>query len=172
MPHRLKAAQVPYSRTPPDSAVSAITYGSQRQEGPPAGGSPGVKLRLRPPYLLVAASVLLTEVLIATFVHDRWVRPFGGDLLVVVLLHFLARGLLPLSQRGAALGAFAFACLVEIGQWLQLAQRLGLEHHWFGRLFLGTTFHWGDVLAYALGACCAWWADSKVRVQQVSPLRA
>lgn len=118
-----------------------------------------MKLRVSPPYLLVAAVIFLVEALIAAFVRDRWIRPFGGDLLVVILIHFFVRGTTTVSARAAALGAFGFACLVETGQWLQLAQHLGLEQHWIGRLFLGTTFHWGDVLVYGVGALCAWGLD-------------
>ena len=118
-------------------------------------------MELRPslPHLGVAALIFLVEAFIAAFVHDRWIRPFGGELLVVVLIHFFVRGTTTVSARAAAWGAFAFACLVETGQWLQLAQRLGLEQHWIGRLFLGTTFHWGDVLVYGVGALCAWALD-------------
>jgi hypothetical protein len=118
-----------------------------------------VKLRASPPYLLVAAVIFLVEAFIAAFVRDRWIRPFGGDLLVVILIHFFVRGTTTVSARAAALGAFGFACLVETGQWLQLAQRLGVEQHWIGRLFLGTTFHWGDVLVYGVGALSAWALD-------------
>lgn len=125
-----------------------------------------MKLRLNPPYLLLAGGIFLIEVVIAAFVHDRWVRPFGGDLLVVMLLHFLARGVSAVSARTAAIGTFIFACAVEAGQWLQLAQRLGVERHWIGRLLLGTTFHWGDIVVYGLGAGLAWWVDQKLSLRR------
>lgn len=121
-------------------------------------------LRLNLQALSIAGVILALEVLIAAFVHDRLIRPFGGDLLVVVLLHFLVRGVSDVRPWQAATGSFVFACAVECGQWLRLAHHLGLEHHWFGRLFLGTTFQWGDVLAYFLGAVVAWWVDGRMRI--------
>lgn len=42
-------------------------------------------------YALAFGLLLLLEALIAVFVHDRFVRPYLGDVLVVVLLYCLAR---------------------------------------------------------------------------------
>lgn len=51
------------------------------------------------PALLCAAVLLLIEIGIALFVHDRFVRPYGGDILVTVLLCCLWRGFMPLPKR-------------------------------------------------------------------------
>lgn len=107
------------------------------------------------PRLGVAVTLLAVEVLIALFVRDGLVRPYGGDVLVVILMHFTWRGVFRTAPRVVAMGCFAFACSVEAAQALGLAQHLGVAQHWAGRLILGTTFQWGDLLAYALGAVAA-----------------
>lgn len=42
-------------------------------------------------YLITALLLLMTEVLIALFVHDRFIRPYAGDILVVLLIYALVR---------------------------------------------------------------------------------
>lgn len=42
-------------------------------------------------YALAFGLLLLLEALIAVFVHDRFVRPYLGDVLAAVLLYCLAR---------------------------------------------------------------------------------
>ena len=38
-------------------------------------------------YFLLALLLLLAEVLIALYLHDALIRPYGGDFLVVILLY-------------------------------------------------------------------------------------
>ena len=42
-------------------------------------------------YALAFGLLLLLEALIAVFVHDRFVRPYLGDVLAAVLLYWLRR---------------------------------------------------------------------------------
>jgi hypothetical protein len=103
-------------------------------------------------YLLISALVFLLEVCIGVFVHDRFVRPFVGDVLVVVLIYSLVRVFCESSPAKVAVGVFAFACLVELGQYLDLVSVLGLQDSLVARIIIGATFDWKDILAYALGA--------------------
>ena len=102
----------------------------------------------------VAATLLLfgVEVLIAMFVHDTLVRPYVGDSIVVILLYTALRAVVPLGVRTATAAAFAFACAVEIGQYVRLVDRLGLGDSALARTVLGTNFELSDFLAYAIGA--------------------
>jgi hypothetical protein len=106
----------------------------------------------RPGYAAAALAVLLIEVAIALWVHDRWIRPHGGDVLAVVLVYLGLRAVTPLRPGPAAAWAFAIACLVEIAQWAGLAGRLGLRADSVAGTVLGTMFDWGDILAYGAGA--------------------
>jgi len=111
-----------------------------------------MKLGFHKPSFFAFLILLVVEVCIALFVHDRFIRPFIGDVLVICLIaafiQTFTRGRLSLP---AALGIFAFACLVEVSQYFQLASRLNLPGSSAAGIALGATFDWLDILAYAVG---------------------
>ena len=90
-------------------------------------------------------ALLAIEILIALFVHDRFIRPYGGDILVTVLLCCLGRIFFPEKPK--------LALSVEICQYFDFVTRLGLGNSPFFRTLLGTTFSPADILCY--GAGCA-----------------
>ena len=105
------------------------------------------KRRLR--YLSAFAALLLIEVLIALFVHDAFVRPFIGDVLVV---DCLVRIIKPDGWRFLPVVLFLFATGVEFLQALGFVSLLGLENSRFWRTILGSTFDPADILCYAAGS--------------------
>ena len=92
------------------------------------------------------------EAWIAVFVHDRVVRPYVGNSLVVALVYCALRAAMPLRVTAAAAAAFGIACAVEIGQYFHVIDLIGLGGSAVARAFLGTFFDLHDVLAYAIGA--------------------
>lgn len=107
--------------------------------------------RLRRRYALIFLILLAVEVCIALFVHDRFIRPYVGDVLVVVVLYAFLRILLPTGRPWLAWAVTAFACAVELGQAVGLVDLLGLGHIRFFRVLLGTTFDWHDLGCYCVG---------------------
>jgi hypothetical protein len=112
-------------------------------------------------YAFIALVILLIEIAIALFVRDKFVRPFIGDLLVVVLLYFSFRTILKAKASSVAIGVFIFAIGIEVLQFFQLAEVLGLEQNGIARVILGSTFDWLDILAYTLGIMAAYFIDRK-----------
>lgn len=104
--------------------------------------------RVRIAYLLVFLGLLLVEICIALFVHDDFIRPYVGDVLVTVLLCCLSRGVLP--KLHPALPVFGIALAAELWQWLGLTTRLGLDGTVLG-IILGATADWRDVVCYGIG---------------------
>ena len=100
---------------------------------------------------LSALLLLGTEVLIALFVHDGFVRPYLGDILVVILLYCLVRCITPTRIPLLPLWLFLFAAAVETGQALQLVDWLGWREYPLLRTIVGTAFSWWDMLCYAVG---------------------
>lgn len=102
-------------------------------------------------YCVAFAVLLAVEVYIALFVHDAFVRPYLGDVLVIVLLYCLGRG--PLGCKGKWLVPFvtALGVLVEGLQYIHLADRLGLGPSSPLRIILGSTFDWADLGCYWAG---------------------
>lgn len=108
-------------------------------------------MRFSSRYAIAFAVLLLVETLIALFVHDSFVRPYLGDSLAVVALYCLLLALLAISRRSALVGAFVFACCLEVGQALCLVERLGLADNRVMRVVLGTSYSTLDLVAYAGG---------------------
>ena len=111
-------------------------------------------LRLHRTSLFIAIALLAIEVLIALFMRDRFVRPYLGDVLVVMLIFFALRALHPFRPVPLALGTFVFAVAVEVLQAWDLIGRLGWSSSTMAKLVLGNTFQWGDLVCYATG-CAA-----------------
>jgi len=109
-------------------------------------------VRWSAPYAGWFAVLLAVEFAIALYVRDRFVRPFIGDALVVVLIYCAVRAVVDLRPRVAVAGVFMFACSVEVAQWLRFAERLPLEHLPALRVALGTHFDPLDFVAYGTGA--------------------
>ncbi|MBD5528241.1 MAG: DUF2809 domain-containing protein [Lachnospiraceae bacterium] len=89
--------------------------------------------------------------MIALFVHDRFVRPYIGDVLVVVVLYFLVRTLLLERCRWLPLFIFIFAVGVEFLQYLNLVELMGLSGNRFMRILLGSVFDFKDIVCYGVG---------------------
>lgn len=102
-------------------------------------------------YGLVFLFLLDIEIVIALFVHDRFVRPYLGDVLVVWVLYALLRSLFPTGLPWLPAGVTLFAVLVEVGQAFHLVDLLGLGRIRFFRILLGSVFDWADLLCYCVG---------------------
>lgn len=103
---------------------------------------------------------LVIEVLIALYVHDDFVRPYLGDVLVVVVLYFFVRIWIPEKYRWLAGAIFVFAAAVEVLQYFRLVEILGVENNVFLRTILGSTFDFKDIVCYGAGCLllgfCEW----------------
>ena len=68
--------------------------------------------RLR--YGLAATLLFFVEIVIAIYVHDNFVRPFFGDVLVVVLLYALAQTVVLGRPVRVIAGVVGFAFFMEV----------------------------------------------------------
>lgn len=106
-------------------------------------------LIFRPGYFFSALVILAMEILIALHVRDSFIRPYGGDFLIVVLIYCCIRAFFRFRPVPVALGVLLFACLVEFSQYFRLSELLGWQDYRLTRLVLGSTFEWLDMLVYA-----------------------
>ena len=102
-------------------------------------------------YFLAFLLLLAIEVFIALFIHDNFVRPYIGDVLVVVTLYFFVRIVLPDGCRWLPLFIFIFATGVEMLQYLNILQWLELSDNTFMRVLLGSVFDVKDIICYGVG---------------------
>ena len=102
-------------------------------------------------YILVTIILLGIEVLIALFVRDKFVRPYVGDVLVVIVIYTFLRCFIPEKIRLLPLYVFAFAAGVEVLQYIQIVKILGLQDNPFFSTLIGTTFDVKDIICYGIG---------------------
>lgn len=102
-------------------------------------------------YALLFLSVLLSEILIALFVNDDFVRPYVGDMLVTVLICCFVRIFFPTGAKLLPVYVFLFAAAVEVCQYFDFVKLFGLEGNRFISVLLGRTFSLADILCYAAG---------------------
>lgn len=95
--------------------------------------------------------LLITEVIIALYVHDAIIRPYVGDMLVVILIYCFLRVIVPTGHRWLPLWIFLFAAGIECLQYFHLVQVLGLQDHEFWRIAIGSTFDIKDIVCYGAG---------------------
>jgi hypothetical protein len=113
-------------------------------------------------YLLCAVALFLVEVLIATKLsHWSFVRSSLGDVLVTMLLYCAALAVRELERWRLSLAIFGFACLIELSQYLHLAQALGLPPGSALRIVLGDSFSLADIVCYFAGCALALAVDRR-----------
>lgn len=113
-------------------------------------------------YLLIFCGLLVTEIVIALFINDAFVRPYVGDMLVTLLLCCLCRVIVPDKVRLLPVYVFIFAACVEIGQYFDLVALLGLADNRIISIALGRTFSWMDLVCYTVGCAAAFALDQTI----------
>ena len=79
-------------------------------------------------YFVLTVILFLVEVCIALFIKDRFIRPYVGDFLVVILIYSFIRSFLNAPVFKTALGVLIFAFAIEGLQYINLVKILGLQH--------------------------------------------
>ena len=102
-------------------------------------------------YLIVTVLLFLTELMIALFVHDGFIRPYVGDVLVVMLLYTCVRIFIPEGVRLLPLYIFLFAAGVEVLQYFRIAEVLGLSDNRVLSVVIGSVFDVKDIVCYGVG---------------------
>lgn len=117
------------------------------------------KVKLRISFLAVFVLLFAVEVLIALFVHDDFVRPYVGDMIVTVVVWSFLRIIFPDRFKLMSLYVMIFAILVEVGQYFHYTELLGITNPVLVTM-MGTSFAWADIACYAVGCVVAAVADA------------
>jgi hypothetical protein len=102
-------------------------------------------------YALLTVLLFLTEVVIARYFHDDFVRPYLGDVLVVILVYAFLSTFFAAPAGALAVASLLIAYAVEFLQYLNLLRWLGMENSRIAALLLGNYFTWIDMVAYTAG---------------------
>ena len=65
-------------------------------------------------YAICFIGLFIVETLIALFVRDAFIRPYMGDVLVVILIYCFVRIFITEPLRGLPLWIFLFACCIAV----------------------------------------------------------
>lgn len=106
------------------------------------------------------------EIYIAENVHDSYIRPYVGDVLVVILLCCLLRVIWPNGIKYLPLCVFLFAVFIEILQGIGISSLPIIRENKTLYIALGSVFDLSDILCYAVGCTlvfisenCRWRKD-------------
>jgi hypothetical protein len=108
-------------------------------------------LRFKKNYFLLAVLLFVVEVLIAIYVRDSIVRPYGGDFLVVILIYCFIKAFWNAPVIIAAISTLIFSYVIEFLQYLKFVKVIGLGNSHIANVVLGNSFAWSDMVAYTLG---------------------
>lgn len=115
-------------------------------------------------YFYLTIALFLIEVCIAVFFDDQFIRPFVGDVLVVVLIYCFIKSFWKIQSHIAALSVLIFACAIEGLQYLNLLDLLGLRQYKLVAIILGTTFDWKDIFAYFIGTAIILICENQAKI--------
>ena len=122
-----------------------------------------MKKKLRLTYIILFFILFITEVLIALFVHDAFVRPYIGDVLVVMLVCAFLRIFIPKKIRFLPVFATLFAVFIETLQYFDFVNLIGLADNIIVSTVIGKTFDIKDIICYTVGGLVFFIAEQLFR---------
>ncbi len=109
-------------------------------------------MKQRKPYIIIFLVIFAVETCIALFVHDDFVRPYIGDVIVMWAVYCFAQIILGgrFGSYKVAVGSLIFAFFVELLQKFRIVDVLGIKSPIL-RTIIGTSFAPADLVCYLAG---------------------
>ncbi|MDR1541883.1 MAG: DUF2809 domain-containing protein [Clostridiales bacterium] len=108
-----------------------------------------IKINIK--YLCAFIISLAIEAIIAAFVHDQFIRPYVGDMIVVILMYFSIKIFLWKEIKLLPLYIFFFSVFIEALQLFRLPEHLGFSGNRIAMIILGSVFDIKDIACYFAG---------------------
>jgi hypothetical protein len=102
-------------------------------------------------YFILFSFIFCVETFIALYITQPFVRHFLGDVLVVILIYAFIKSFINITVIKASIYVVIFSYLIELFQYYNGIEILGLQDNTLARIVLGTTFTYTDLLAYTIG---------------------
>ncbi|WP_299780877.1 DUF2809 domain-containing protein [uncultured Formosa sp.] len=100
-------------------------------------------------YFIAFVLLLCTELLIAT--TSGFIRHTFGDFLAVIGVYVLVKSVFHIEPITLGIGVLVFSFMIETLQLTPFLELTGLYKSRIARIVFGSTFSFGDLLAYTLG---------------------
>jgi Protein of unknown function (DUF2809) len=117
-------------------------------------------------YFALTILLLGIEILIAKYMHDDIIRPYGGDVLVVILIYCFVKSFWHAPVWPTALSVLLFAFVIEGLQYVKIVNILGLQHNKIASVVIGTSFAWMDIVCYIMGIAIVLGGERLLRSQK------
>jgi hypothetical protein len=115
------------------------------------------KISPRIPYFVLIVVTIIIGLLSR---HYTFIPLFIGDVLWATMVYFIMRFLFVAKAiKFAVIASIIFSYAIEFSQLYKAPWIDNLRHTLFGRLVLGDTFSWGDLLSYIAGIAIGVLAD-------------
>ncbi len=118
-------------------------------------------------YFLLTLLLFGIEIVIALFVHDSIIRPYIGDVLVVMLLYCFVKTCIKIGVTKAGIGVLLFSYCIETLQYFNLVDHLGLSHNRLAKIVIGSSFSWIDLILYTIGILCVFYLENYFQKKQL-----
>ena len=103
------------------------------------------------------------EVFIVLFIKDKIIRPFVGDILVVIFIYYFLKAFINTKAINLAIFTLIFSFVVEILQYFNFVELIGLGHNKAARIIIGTSFSWIDLVCYFVGFIILFFIDKDLK---------
>lgn len=118
-------------------------------------------------YTFLFILLFIQETIIALFVRDLFIRPYGGDIIVEWLIYCFIRIFYPRKFQLLPLFIFMLSVFIEVSQYFKLIELLGLSNNKLACTVLGTSFAWADIVCYAVGCFCIVMGQKLVKKRRI-----
>ena len=113
-------------------------------------------------YFRLAILLFVIEVLMALFLHDDFIRPYFGDVLVVIFIYCTIKSFIKASVLSVAIFTLLFSFTIETMQYFKIVKLLGMQHSKLANTVIGNSFSWIDILAYTVGIIIVFFIEQMV----------
>lgn len=112
-------------------------------------------------YLFATIFLFITEILIAKYIQDKIIRPYIGDVLVVILIYCFVKSIFSFKIMPTALGVLIFSFAIEFAQYFNIVSKLGLQQNRLAVIVIGNSFSLIDLLCYVAGIGIVLWVEKQ-----------
>ncbi|MDO5678902.1 MAG: DUF2809 domain-containing protein [Pelistega sp.] len=106
---------------------------------------------------------LCIGLMLTVFRHYPVIRGDVIDIFAIPFVAFFLAMIRPMPALLLSIISLLIGIVVEVSQYLKLADKLGFERESFAHQFLGNTFSWHDIGMYFLGAVLTYWLVSWIQ---------
>ena len=120
-------------------------------------------MRINKTYLLATVLLLITEILIATYLKTGFIRHTFGDYLATILIYCFVKSFIEIDSLKLGIAVLILAFGIEFLQLTNLLEILKLQDKYILKIILGTTFEISDLVAYTLGIITTLGIEFKIK---------